>query len=474
MLPIVLDRTASTSVSAQIAVAIREFIANGSLHAGEAVPSSRALATQLGISRGTVVAAYDQLVAESYLVAKPGGKTTVHADAVAATPRNLTVPAGLVGGKTLHPTQSATRGEREKRTRQDRRQSKKPSIDLRPTARRNVTVNDSAWREAWRSAAEYQPIGPDDTVQGLADLRRAIAEHLRLMRSMLVDPSDIFITSGARDGLFQLLNSLPTGHNVHVGVEHPGYPGLRKVIEYAPAHAVHVPVDQHGILAQDLPALNAVLVTPNHLYPSGGAMPAPRRLELLTRATERGAIVIEDDLDSEYRHIGPVLPSLWELAPDTVAHLGTFSQVLTPDARIGYLIVPRVLHEPLRQMRLELGISPSPIAQRAVATYLESGGLRRQITKRRRDLVRRRNLAAQALEPYGAQMYAGATALVELTSEAAAQAVLERCRVHYVEVGDLAEYWRTPVHGIVLGYGDVPLTELERGLQVLSNALAAG
>jgi GntR family transcriptional regulator/MocR family aminotransferase len=473
VLPIVLDRTAPTSVSAQIAAAIREFIANGSLQAGEPVPSSRALAAGLGIARGTVVAAYDQLVAESYLVSKPGGKTTVHADAVAATPRNLTVRADLVGEKIPHSTQPTTRGGGENRTRPHRRQSETASIDLRPTTRRNRGVDDSAWREAWRSAAENQPIAPADTVQGFVSLLRAIAEHLRLMRSMLVDPDDIFITSGARDGLFQLLNSIDAGHSVRVGVEHPGYPGLRKVIEYAPAHAVQVPVDRHGILAQNLPDLDAVLVTPNHLYPSGGAMPAPRRLELLTRAAARGAIVIEDDLDSEYRHIGPVLPSLWELAPDTVAHLGTFSQVLTPDARIGYLIVPSALHEPLRQMRSELGISPSPIAQRAVAAYLESGGLRRQITKRRRDLVRRRNLAARALEPYGAQMYAGATALVELDSEVAARRVLERCLAHGVEVGDLAEYWRTPVHGIVLGYGDVPLEELERGLRVLADALYA-
>lgn len=488
MLPIVIDRNSSIPVSTQVVSSIRDFVAMGSLKAGEAVPSTRSLAAQLGVARGTVVAAYDQLVAESYLVANPGGKTTVHqqaatlnqAEDAAANSRSM---AGIRGpeseredSKQQQTLQFDALAHTElSSTLSGYRQSGAAELDatildLRPRSRRSVIVTDSGWREAWRSAAQFESVSGINAVQGLERLRRAIAEHLRLMRSMVVDPDDIFVTTGAREGLFQTLHAL--GGSAKVGVEAPGYPGLKRVISRTSADSVDVQVDELGVVVSAIDNVDAVLVTPNHLYPVGGSMPAPRRHELLAAAAQQGFVVIEDDLDSEYRHVGPVMPSLWELAPEVVVHLGTFAQVLTSDARIGYVIAPRALHGELLSLRQELGSSPSPIAQRAIASYLESGGLRRQITKRRRDLSRRKAMVTQRLPSLSLHLNSGALAVIETADAAAASQVISLCAEQGVLLDDLSEYWGIDSAGIALGYGEVEIDQLQFGLEVVSQAIS--
>lgn len=478
MIPIVLRSDVPEPMAVQIAAEIRRLVAAGALEPGQPVPSSRALASQLGVSRGTVVAAYDQLVAESYLVATPGGKTRIHPDtsarpvaasAGARPARRATTAAGMgLGGD------------------HDRRESRPAQLDLTPHVHLPVVVDDSSWREAWRAAATPQqgaPNQPGESVQGLAQLREAIAEHLRLMRSMVVDPADIFVTTGARDGLALVLAALgaDSGPQSAVGFESPGYPGLRRVMTRVGVEALPLAVDAQGLVASELPAaVGAILVTPNHLYPVGGSMPAPRRFELLARAEGRGVLVIEDDLDSEYRHVGAILPSLWELAPQSVVHLGTFNQVLTPDARIGYLIAPAALHAGLLAARGDLGSGASAIAQRAVASYLSGGGLRRHLIRRRREIVRRREVVSAALGEFGVQMNAGANAIVELPSHAVSLDVQRSCAEVGVLVGDLGAYWnqpaqglaqgpaQAPVAGIVIAYGGVDFGELGPAVEVVA------
>jgi len=467
-LPIMISLDAPESKSVQIAAEIRRLVGNGALTPEQPIPSSRALAAQLGVSRGTVVSAYDQLVAESYLVSTPGGKTRIHPGAsathVAAHHASARDAAGTDGNRRKYA-------------------GPETQLDVTPRVHPPVIIDDSSWREAWRAAAAPSFVPAEahgystvsDGVQGLASLREAIAEHLRLMRSMLVDPADIFVTTGARDGLALLLSA--NGDAMHeVGVESPGYPGLRRVLARFGVRAVDLPVDSDGLMASALPAkLGAILVTPNNLYPVGGSMPAPRRFELLARAQEQNLLVIEDDVDSEYRHVGAVLPSLWELAPQSVAHLGTFNQVLTPDVRLGYLIAPRGLHSGLVAARADLGSGASAIAQRAVATYLRGGGLRRQLIRRRREVVRRRDVVFRILGDFGVQMNAGAIAIIELTSQRASDLVRERCERDGLLVGDLAAYWsqpaQAPASGIVIAYGDVPENELGPALELVAAAI---
>nr|WP_272905241.1 PLP-dependent aminotransferase family protein [Sediminivirga luteola] len=536
-MPLILDRASPTPLAAQIAAGIRSLVSAGTLTADQPVPSSRALAAQLGVARGTVVAAYDQLISEGYLVSRPGGATRVHPEAgtlsefgsrpgsrtdqldpagppAPASPvvhhaPHTTLPPGspcgprrLRNGDAFSPADGGHRRTCPGSTAHsgmpaaphaqaaawpsgvpaghlgDRPDTRGPSsiIDLRPHRRAVPRMDDPAWRETWRRAATTSANGAMAPAEGLPELREAIAEHLRLMRAMRVDPAEVLVTSGARDGLALLLIAL--GEDIApMAVEAPGYPGPRRVLHRLGMATVPAPVDAAGVVIPGLPAVaRSLLVTPNHLFPAGGSMPAPRRLELLAHAAQAGLLVIEDDFDSEYRHVGPPLPTLRELAPESVVHLGTFNQVLTPEAALGYVITPHRLHAPLREAREDLGSGASPIAQRAVAGFLTSGGLRRRITRRRRELLRRRAQLLESLAAWPVEMVSGAHAVLRLNSAAEAARVVDACRDEGVLLGDLGRYWSDPEgpqrgpHGIVLNADVIP-EDLARAVAVLQAAL---
>jgi len=464
VIPIVLDRASAAPLAAQLAASVREFVTTGGLAAGQAMPSTRALAAQLGVSRGTVVAAYDQLASEGYLVSTPGGTTRIHPDARPHKP--------LMAGPRIR--RSAPPEPR-----------RAAAIDLTPDRRPSAAIDDPAWREAWRRAsAEPTPKGDR---QGLVELRTAIAEHLQLLRAMRVDPRDVIVTSGARDGLSLVLAALGDTA-MPVAVESPGYPGLRRVLHRRGVELRDAPVDADGVIAERIPAdARAVLVTPNHLFPAGTHMPAARRIELLRHASEHGQIVIEDDFDSDYRHIGAPMPTLRDLDADAVLHLGTFSQVLTASAGIGYVIAPPRHRALLADARADLGAGPPLVAQRAVASFLESGGLRRHITRRRRELLRRRRTLLDGLADWQVEMVSGAHALVVLGSTAEAERAEAGCAARGVAVGRLSQYWAgsqwadskgaavadgtEAAHGIVLNCADADVPTLQRAVEAVDQAL---
>ena len=453
----VLERDSGIPLPSQVAARIRSLIVDGTLRAGDSVSSSRGLARDLGVSRGTVVAAYDQLVAEGYLATRPGGTTTVHADALQAGrepfPARVDRPAhggerGL-GSTTSRPENSA--------------HDDGAIIDMRPGFSHDEVAEDSTWREAWRSAAGTAGVKGD--ARGLRVTRVAISEHLRLTRSMQVDPEDIVVTGGARDGLFALLSCVgELGLRRCLAIENPGYPGLRGVIRRSGIDAVDI--------VTELPAeAGAALVTPNRPYPLGGSMPAGERRELLASAERQGCLIIEDDLDSQFRHVGPVMPSLWELAPGSVAHLGTFNQVLTRQVRLGYIILSQDIQGPILAFRQDLGMIPSTIAQRSLATYLETGGLRRSLARRRREVIRRRRIINEALAWADVRMNAEATAIVRL-GRSEADAVAAECAANGVLVETLGTYWSGGAEaGIVFSYGRGSNDDLTRGLACVRSAL---
>lgn len=446
MLPLVIDRSAAVPLAAQIAAGVRGFVADGVLEADQALPSSRALAGQLGVARGTVVAAYDQLVSEGYLVARAGGATRIHPDAGSGF--------GFGTAASPPPAVSAQRSEQTPSTKHPER-----TIDLRPNRRPAARLDDPAWREAWRKAATAPRAPQPTSAAGLPELRVAIAEHLRLMRAMVVDPESIIVTGGARDGLALVLAAL--GDAVApVALENPGYPGLRRVLQRRGVTVAAAPVDVGGIVPAQLPSgAGAVLVTPNHLYPVGGSMPAVRRIELLRHAAEHGLLVIEDDFDSDFRHVGAPLPTLRDLSPATVVHLGTFSQVLTADAGVGYIIGPPTIRDALARAAEDLGPGTPVIAQRAVADFLRSGGLRRRITRRRRALIRRRDLLLEHLDGLPVEMISGAHAVIRLASADAVRTVLAELEHHDVLVGDLAGYWSEADERSADVHSSIPLSD---------------
>ena len=453
----VLERDSGIPLPSQVAARIRSLIVDGTLRAGDPVSSSRGLARDLGVSRGTVVAAYDQLIAEGYLATRPGGTTTVHPDALQAGREPF--PA-----RVDRPAHGGERGLCDTRSRPENSAHDDGAIiDMRPGFSHDEVAEDSTWREAWRSAAGTAGVKGD--ARGLRVTRVAISEHLRLTRSMQVDPEDIVVTGGARDGLFALLSCVgELGLRRCLAIENPGYPGLRGVIRRSGIDAVDI--------VTELPAeAGAALVTPNRTYPLGGSMPAGERMELLASAERQRCLIIEDDLDSQFRHVGPVMPSLWELAPGSVAHLGTFNQVLTRQVRLGYIILSQDIQGPILAFRQDLGMIPSAIAQRALATYLETGGLRRSLARRRREVIRRRRIINEALAWVDVRMNAEATAIVRL-GRSEADAVAAECAANGVLVETLGTYWSGGAEaGIVFSYGRGSNDVLTRGLACIRSAL---
>jgi GntR family transcriptional regulator/MocR family aminotransferase len=452
-LPVSLDRSASLPLTAQLAASVRSSVQRGALRSGERLPSTRALAVDLGVARGVVAEAFDQLVAEGWLVGVRGAGTYVApgVDVAAGGARRAKAAAPIA-----EPAAPVVRLD-----------SGTPWIDDRLRA---------GWRRAWRRVATARmPPGYTDP-RGLPELRAALADHVARHRGVECAVDDVMITSGTAHGLRLALETLPRGP---VAIEDPGY---RAAVATATAtgHAiVDVPVDDEGIDVDSLRAARdavcAVYVTPAHQHPLGHAMSAARRVALLAEARRRGALVVEDDYDSEFRYDVAPLPALAQLDRARVVYLGTASKTLGPGLRIGWLVGPRrLVADVARRREVQHDCPPWP-AQAALLSMLEEGHLTRLVRAARRQYARRSQLVRAALAPFGevAGGAAGMYVALEL-SAAIARRVARRALAEGVEAPLLADYCRTARRaGLVLGYGGVADEELDRALDVLVRALRA-
>ena len=452
---------------AQLIEQLRELIGSGVLSPGDAVPSSRALAAHLGSSRGTVVAAYDQLLAEGYLSASTGRSTIVNPQLRRLQSRPL--PVAVAAPMTPEPT-----------------------LDLRPGLPWVTDLVDAAWRSAWRRAS-VASLDADLPNFGLPELRSEWADHLRRMRGVVRSPEQVAVTAGGREGLGLMMLALrpmdagaqatiPDGPRVvRVGVEEPGYPSLRKVPGRFGAKIVPLPTDEHGLLTSDLPTGSAapelVLVTPSHQYPLGGSLPIDRRQALLEWARQNRVLVVEDDYDSELRYTSQPLPALASLDdPDDprVVMLGTLSKTLTPALAMGFLALPEWHVPAVREVRQALGQPVGLVPQRALANYLADGALRLHTQRMRQRYRRRRSLVVKALTGVpGVEVYpmdGGLHAVVE-TRRAEAK-VVASLAADGVRVSPLSQYWSGTAgrQGIVFGFGSVSDADLTRGLALIAAA----
>ena len=445
------------TLPARIAAAVRADVAAGTLRPGEAMPSHRGLARRLEVSRGTVEAAYDQLLAEGYLLSRPRSGTVVNPVLRRTSPPP---PTPVVRFRSTDVPEGPA------------------AIDMVPGHDPGSPLDDPAWRSAWRRATDpghagFQPVDP----MGDPELRRAIAEHLRLMRGLVVDPDRVAVTAGSREGLALLLTALAApGGAPPVGVEDPGFPGLRRTLERRGIRTVPLPVDESGVVVPPAGASipEVVLLTPNHQYPYGSVMPATRRADLLDRAAGLGTLVVEDDYDSEFRYLGPPPPALFGLAARaSVAHLGTFSAVLSRDVGTGYLLLPEELVQPVASVRADLGCPVAPVLQRAVAGYLAEGGLRRRLQRSRRRLVAAHGQVAEVMRDVAGAVDQGRILVIERPA-GQASAVLAQCAERGLLLGDLADGWSgTPGStGVVLAYGNVDPVDLARALVILREVVA--
>lgn len=361
-------------------------IASGRLPPGERLPPTRAFAQELGIARGTVATAYDRLVAEGYLETRVGAGTFVSADVGA--PRPVAAPAGDVRPRAVW-------------------ESLPPAVPDAPPLEHDLSVAGpdtrlfpfAVWRRlvsaTLRPALQEQPVYDGS---GHALLQAEIARHLRVSRSVVADGGDVLLTAGAQQAL-DLLGRVLLGPGDTVAVEDPGYTAAVRLYASQGARVRGVPVDEEGLVVDALPDdARLVYVTPSHQFPTGAVMSLRRRTALLDWAATHRALIIEDDYDSEFRYDARALAPLQSL--DTcgrVAYVGSFSKVLMPMLRIGYVVAPRSLQPALRDAKLLTDWQGDTVTQGAMARFLAEGLLAAHVRRATRVYAARRSVLLREL-----------------------------------------------------------------------------
>jgi GntR family transcriptional regulator/MocR family aminotransferase len=379
---------------------IRQMILDGHLPAGSRLPASRLLAGDLQVSRNTVVAAFDQLTAEGYLEARRGAGTFVSGELPDVGPAG---PADLhPAGEGLVPHLSR-RGEVLTRTRRVGSRSVlpfatgMPALDVFP-----FDVWSRLLARSWRRPPAELAVIRDPG--GYEPLRNAIARYLAAARGVRAEPRQVIITAGAQQAIHLAAQMLLDPGDAAL-IEEPGYGGVRGALTAAAAHAVPVPVDEEGMMidrgADLAPHARMALIAPSHQHPLGMVMSLPRRLEMLDWAARTGAWILEDDYDSEYRYAGRPLAALQGLDPaGRVIYVGSFSMVMYPTLRLGYLVVPPALVEPFLQARGVLDDHASQMAQPALAEFIDAGHFAAHLRRMRKLYAQRQQSLLAAADEH--------------------------------------------------------------------------
>ena len=459
-IPIELDRESPISLAAQVAGQLRAAILTGVLQPEHTLPATRRLASELRISRGVVVRAFEQLSGEGFLESSGAGGTSV-----AIRPDIQSPPH-----KEKHPSRGPNTAD---------------LIDLTPGRPSGSPFKDREWRNAWKKALSEQGNTHLPPALGTVALREAVARHLAVSRGLSVEPEDVIITGGTSDALHLVVAMLRSSRDrPRILVEDPGYPTARRVMRAAGAQLQTVPVDEDGLRSSQLAALkdipDAVLITPSHQYPLGGRMAVQERLGLLKWADRHGVLVLEDDYDSEFRHSRMPLPAVASLPTNAeVVLLGTFSKNLSPWLRCGYLVVRGDAGRRLKAVREALDTPVAGVLQSALAHYIQGGGLSRHISRARREYSHRRALLMERLGSRGdlelAALDGGLHAVIRFQQPDAA-ALAATALQQGVRVVPLAGYYADlpPMNGLVIGYGAVTDLQLAQALNVVGSLLDAG
>lgn len=470
-----LDSAPGRTLRARAEHALREAVRSGRLAPGSRLPATRALAAQLGVSRGVVVEAYAQLAAEGYLDTRRGGGTRVAQHPAppptstsgvegrlmvdrrpSVVPRRAGAGGGLGAGRAEAP--AAMR------------------YDLRPA----LPAVDGFPRAAWLAAlARVLRTIPDARLgygdrQGEPELRAALAASLARTRGVRATAEQVLITGGLRDALPLLWRLAKARGAKRVGIEEPGWWRIGRSLTEAGLTPVPIPTDDHGLDPSRLAdlELDAIAVTPAHQFPTGAVLAPQRRAQLVAWARDRGALILEDDYDAEFRYDRQPIGSLQGLAPDLVAYGGSCSKTLAPALRLGWLVLPSSL---VAELHADDATSPPgtppTIDQLALADLIERGELDRHLRRQRHRYRKRRDALLEAitqhlpgLEVRGAA--AGLFAVLPLPDGVDERAVAAAALALGVALEPLGAAGR---RGLVAGYANLP----EAGAAAAVAALAA-
>ena len=424
--------------------ALREAIRSGRLAAGLRLPSTRDLAAQLNVARGTVTSAYDQLAAEGYLVVQRGSGTRV---------------------APLAPEE--------------------PVAAEQPTFRYHLGPGmpslASFPRQAWASALRGAVTGLPDVDLGYADpmgfpaLRQELAAYLGRVRAVSATAEDVVITHGTFDGIGLLASSLKGP----VAIEDPGGPDQAEMLAMHALDYVAIPVDEDGIrvdlLAQT--ACRTVIVTAAHQFPMGVALHPQRRRALVEWAIANDGIIIEDDYDAEYRYDRPSVGALQALCPNRVVYVGTLSKTLAPAIRLGWMVVPAALRQDLPDRRWHATRSCGTFEQAAFATLLRNGAYDRHLRRTRLLYRERRDALLRALRRYvpgwGVVGIDAGLHVVVLLPPGITEDVVGLLAAQRIQVSGLSEFAHRDdlAPGLVLGFGAMSPAQLDEAIAAVAQAV---
>lgn len=446
-----LDRTSPSPLHEQLEITLREYVRSGRLAPDGKIPSSRALAASLGVSRGVVLEAYSQLIAEGYLVSSRGAPTRVGAIPGIERPP---VPAGSLEPRHTHRFDPGI-----------------PDLTAFPRDR---------WGRSLRAAlraAPFAALGHGDP-RGSPELRDQLMSYLGRMRGAAPEPEHTLVCAGAMQGFAALCRVLQQRGLERVAVEEPGWNRLRVIAEAGGLEPVPIAVDEQGLVVEELAGCGCevVVVTPAHQFPSGVVMSSERRSALLDWAEDEDGLIVEDDYDSELRYDRVPVGALQGLAPERVLYLGSASKRLAPGVRIGWMLSPSWLSGALTYEQGLGESAPAALDQLALADFVARGELDRHLRRMRRRYRERRRALVAAIEHLlpGVRLAgipAGLYVLVLLPPEVDEHALVRDAAARGVGLEGLSAHSASAngPPGLVLGFASLLEAEIERGIRALAD-----
>ncbi|BCT91515.1 GntR family transcriptional regulator [Lysobacter helvus] len=463
---------------AQLTRALKSALANGRVGEGSRLPPTRALARDLGLSRNTVLTAYEQLRAEGFMDARVGSGSYVSAPLLAEAandpPPRVAEPQTAYARRSREIHSLATLGTRRKV--QGIRWSFQYGLPLV-----NPALTTAWARELARAAAYTTPNYPDP--QGLPALREAICDYLARRRGVQATPDDVLIVSGTQQAVSLSARVLLEEGELAV-VEEPQYFALRQILQMHGARVQGTGVDTDGLCVDQLPSASPrlICVTPSHQFPSGAVMSLPRRLELLQYARQHHSWILEDDYDGEFRYDSKPLAALRSLDRDgRVLYVGTFSKTLFPSLRLGYIVMPATLQQDLVTAKWAQDFGSSAIEQAALAHFMTEGGFERHLRRSTRTLQERRAALLDGLREIGAgridiaDSHAGMHLVVWLRDKTHADLDSLLAHAHQLGLGLYSirpHYLQPPDRaGLLMGYCGLSVSEINEALPLFARVL---
>ncbi|HYM54467.1 MAG TPA: PLP-dependent aminotransferase family protein [Solirubrobacteraceae bacterium] len=447
-----IDRAGELPLHEQIERALRERIRSGRLPSDTRLPSTRALAQELGVSRGVVTEAYGQLAAEGYLATRQGAPVRVARAVRAASAR--TPARSLLESHAYH---------------------------FHPGLPDLAGFPREAWLRSVRAALRDSPlaaVGYGDP-RGVPELREALADYLGRVRGVDADPEHTLVCTGFMQGFALVCRALRGRGVERVALEDPGWHMHRLIVEHAGMEVVPVPVDEEGLRVQELAGADAsaVVVTSAHQFPTGAVLGPERRAALIEWAEEE-RLIVEDDYDAEYRYDRVAVGALQGLAPEHVAYIGSASKRLAPGMRLGWVLMPSWLTWELTTAKTIEDGGSEAIGQLALRDFIARGELDRHVRRMRLLYQRRRETLLEALGRWLPQARvsslgaAGLFELVTLPEEVEEHTLLTAAAARGVGVEGLALHRFVPggPPGLLLGYGNLSEPAIEHGVRLLGEA----